>query len=155
MHYLFFVTFDKNKAKTSEEAREYVTRHIFDDGIGIEGQELGIRSDQFWYVIDRVDVGGRWSGLLSGGIQECLARAQEPLDPLGNEDDAQILTRGVYKHWLEPIELDLGSARGTHVSLEGEGSTIYMTGQKWIVVVDGHFTDFDTIMLESEEVVSA
>jgi len=120
MHCLFFVTFDKNKAKTSEEARKYVLRHIDDEGVSIEGRGFNSQSDQFWSVIDRIYIGGRWGGLL------------------GCEEDIVILTRGLYRRWLEPIELGLHSARGAHVSLEGENLCVYMANQKWLVVVDGH-----------------
>lgn len=59
MHYRFFVTFNKDKAATSEEAREYAFETLHDEGFCCEsGRWRTCRAD--WFVI-----GGRWSGFLS------------------------------------------------------------------------------------------
>ena len=137
MHYLFFVTFDKNKAKTSEEARKYVLNHIDDDRVSTEGEGLKIPPKEFSFVIDWLVIGGRWSGLLGPGWKIAW-HTRDIHKLLGYQDDAVILTRGQYRRWLEPIEL---GGSGTHVSLEGDNLCQYMADQKWLVVVDGHLAD--------------
>ena len=58
MHYRFLVTFNKDEAETSEDARSYVTDYLHEHGFAGEGRWGGGLAD--WFVI-----GGRWSGELS------------------------------------------------------------------------------------------
>jgi hypothetical protein len=58
MHYRFLVTFDKERAATSEEARAHVRETLLEEGFCSEGRWGGGMAD--WFV-----VGGRWSGELS------------------------------------------------------------------------------------------
>ncbi len=59
MHYRFLVTFNKEAAKTSKEARQYAMSYLDDnDFANQQGRWSGSPAD--WYVI-----GGRWSGELS------------------------------------------------------------------------------------------
>ena len=59
MHYRFFVTFNKEDAATSEEARGYVNEYLTEEGFcGQQGRWNGALAD--WFVI-----GGRVSGELS------------------------------------------------------------------------------------------
>ena len=58
MHYRFLVTFDRERAASSDEAREHVYDTLMDEGFGGEGRWGGGLAD--WFVI-----GGRWSGELS------------------------------------------------------------------------------------------
>jgi len=60
MHFRLFVTMNKENAETSEEARNYVTRELENNGfINQEGRFNSGWAD--WFV-----VGGRWSGELQG-----------------------------------------------------------------------------------------
>ena len=54
MHYSFLVTFDKAKANTSKEARQYVWNTLQDEGFIGTGRWACGQAD--WFVI-----GGRWS----------------------------------------------------------------------------------------------
>ncbi len=59
MHYRLLVTFNKDQAATSEEAREHVFETLHDEGFcGESGRWRSCVAD--WFV-----VGGRWSGFLS------------------------------------------------------------------------------------------
>lgn len=59
MHHRLFVTFDKDKAATSLDAREHVFETLHDEGFCCEsGSWRSCVAD--WFVI-----GGRWSGFLS------------------------------------------------------------------------------------------
>jgi hypothetical protein len=58
MHSSFFVTFNKERASSSEEAREYVYDTLMEEGFCSDGRWGGGMAD--WFVI-----GGRWSGVLS------------------------------------------------------------------------------------------
>lgn len=59
MHYRFFVTFNKDAAATSEEARGYVNEYLTEEGFcAPQGRWSTALAD--WFVI-----GGRWSGELS------------------------------------------------------------------------------------------
>lgn len=140
MHCLFFVTFDKSKAKTSEDARRYVLNNIDGEGVSTDGKFV-VRRGDFGLIVNSVHIGGRWSGVLRE--REFVPATRDAYKLLGYQDDAVILTSGLYRRWLEPIES--GSARGTHVSLEGENLCRYFIDQKWLVVVDGHLTDAEIL----------
>jgi len=58
MHYRYLVTFNKEKAQNSKEAREYVARYLGEEGFCAQGRWANGLAD--WFVI-----GGRWSGELS------------------------------------------------------------------------------------------
>jgi hypothetical protein len=58
MHARFLVTFNKDEAETSLEARSYVTDYLQENGFVGEGRWGGGMAD--WFVI-----GGRWSGVLT------------------------------------------------------------------------------------------
>jgi hypothetical protein len=58
MHYRFLVTFNKDEAETSLEARSYVMDYLQENGFVGEGRWGGGYAD--WFVI-----GGRWSGVLT------------------------------------------------------------------------------------------
>ena len=59
MHYRVLVTFEKEAAKTSQEAREYAFWTLMEDTSFIGGGRFGSAWCD-WFVI-----GGRWSGELS------------------------------------------------------------------------------------------
>jgi hypothetical protein len=58
MHYSFFVTLGRERAASSEEAREDVYDTLREEGFCSKGRWGGGMAD--WFVI-----GGRWSGILS------------------------------------------------------------------------------------------
>jgi hypothetical protein len=58
MHYRFLVTFNKDEAETSLDARSYVMDYLQENGFAGEGRWGGGYAD--WFVI-----GGRWSGVLT------------------------------------------------------------------------------------------
>jgi hypothetical protein len=58
MHSRFLVTFDKDRAAASQEARQYAFNTLHDEGFCGEGRWSAGLAD--WFVI-----GGRWSGELS------------------------------------------------------------------------------------------
>jgi hypothetical protein len=58
MHVRFLVTFDKDRAATSQAARQYVFTALHDEGFCAAGRWSTGMAD--WFVI-----GGRWSGELS------------------------------------------------------------------------------------------
>ena len=59
MHYRSFITFNKEIAENSQQAREYVTNYLEDEGFCSDGFFSNGVAD--WFVI-----GGRWSGELQG-----------------------------------------------------------------------------------------
>lgn len=81
MHYRFLVTFNKEAAETSEEARDYVTNHLHDNGFCGEGRWSGGLAD--WFVI-----GGRWSGELSRHSWGKLLYQQ--MDAIQNKEDVHV-----------------------------------------------------------------
>ncbi len=58
MHYRFLVTFNKDEAETSQDARRYALDSLYASGFIGGGRWGGGMAD--WFVI-----GGRWSGVLS------------------------------------------------------------------------------------------
>lgn len=60
MHYRFFVTFNKEYAATSMEARDYAAQYLNDNGFAHDEDKRWAGGFADWFVI-----GGRWSGELS------------------------------------------------------------------------------------------
>lgn len=75
MHVRFLVTFDKDKADTSLEARSYVTDYLQESGFAAQGRWGCGLAD--WFVI-----GGRWSGELTRALlnQEKLAQVEKEFE---------------------------------------------------------------------------
>jgi len=81
MHYRFFVTFNKDHAATSQDARDHVWQTLTNEGFCGEGRWAGGVAD--WFVI-----GGRWSGELS---RHSWARAlAEQMDTIEQQHDIQV-----------------------------------------------------------------
>jgi len=59
MHYRAFVTFNKDEAKNSEEARKYAQNRLIEEGFADQERRFNA-SPADWFVI-----GGRWSGELT------------------------------------------------------------------------------------------
>jgi hypothetical protein len=75
MHYRFLVTFNKDEADSSIEARSYVMDDLQENGFTGVGRWGGGLAD--WFVI-----GGRWSGELTRALldQEKLAHVEEAFE---------------------------------------------------------------------------
>jgi len=83
MHYRLLVTFGKDKAKNSQEAREYANSELFNDSsfCGDGGRFSSPIAD--WFVI-----GGRWSGELSR--QTWAKEVEEKISALEKETGLEV-----------------------------------------------------------------
>src|SRR5437773_4373193 len=92
MHTRMLVTLPLTRAKTSAGARRCVFKYLVEEGFIAEGRFAGGCAD--WFVI-----GGRWSGCLSGSLEE-----RDDYADLGREDDAMVLTDEIYDKHLKEHE---------------------------------------------------
>lgn len=82
MHYRFLVTFNKEDAKTSKEAREHVNSFLTDEGFCYPDTRWGGGLAD-WFVI-----GGRWSGELSR--YSWAKSLHKQMDKIEKEKDVQV-----------------------------------------------------------------
>jgi len=176
MHVRYFVTFNKEEAETSLEARSYAMDYLQENNFVGQGRWGGGLAD--WFVI-----GGRWSGVLTLALlnQDKVTKVQQEFENMhgwwvggkehvteeqrreqmktifyrefpdftgempywrnqyeayGYEDDAMILTPGLYDALLKPYEGQVESEH--HADIEYEPVSPGMVGKKWLVVVDYH-----------------
>lgn len=127
MHTQAIVTFNKDKAKNSEEARKYASDFLFKNGFTAQVYFCSGIAD--WFVI-----GGRWSG--------CLSKAKgldrrDNYKSLGYEDDAMIVDENIYNEWLKPFD-GRNHNKETFWDLNCYFVSEDFIGNKWIVVVDYH-----------------
>ena len=86
MHYRMLVTFDRNEAQDSAEARDHVSEELIEDTTFMEGGRFSMGYCD-WFV-----AGGRWSGELS---RATWAQAvQKEIDQLEKQEGLQVW--GVY-----------------------------------------------------------
>lgn len=76
MHYSLLITFNKEKAENSKEARQYVNNELINDTsfVGEGGRFSSPVAD--WFV-----VGGRWSGTLNDLHNEFIKKVREKYPP--------------------------------------------------------------------------
>jgi len=135
MHCRLLVTLDRSLAGTSEEAREVVYEMLSEDSSFIGSETVRFNSPVCdWFVI-----GGRWSGMLSGDFKSKRNNYLE----LGYEDDAQILTKRLYKKFIveewEGNEVYFsGEEIAEYVDLNSDGISLEYVDKKWLIVVDYH-----------------
>jgi len=128
MYCIIFVTFNKEKANTSEEAIEYVERNIRRGTIKCRGffPSKDLMLDIDWYRIGR----GEFDYFSK---DKCKVK---------NPNNAAILTKDLYDELLVVFERNknewLRDIQWSHADLEAEEVSPDFVGKKWIVVVDGH-----------------
>jgi len=83
MHFRLFVTFNKEEAETSEEARDYVYDMLGDDASFVGGGGRFNSPIADWFVI-----GGRWSGELSR--ETFMKDVKEKIEKLEKKKDISI-----------------------------------------------------------------
>jgi hypothetical protein len=80
MHHRLLITFSKEHAATSQDARDYAYETLDEQGFCADGRWGGLAD---WYVI-----GGRWSGLLSR--HSWAQRIETEIEAAERENDIQI-----------------------------------------------------------------
>jgi hypothetical protein len=128
MHHKFLVT---TNATSSFDARLAVLSGLIRQGFLKDPTERWGGGIADWFQI-----GGRYSGLLSG-IGEAAQLRRNRDDQLGDEDDAQLVTAELYDRYLAEYE---GRAEGDgFADIEREPVSRAFIGSKWLVVVDYHY----------------
>jgi hypothetical protein len=137
-----YVLVPKDRAETSEEARNFVVDWLTDNGFTAEGHFVNGIADYFV-------IGGRWSGkllTLKGNPPRDVDDFSIPFE--GHEDDAMIVDEELYQKVIagnlasdDPGSLYEG---GKVIDVEyfenGKDTTPENTiDRKWIVVVDFHY----------------
>jgi len=99
MHFKALMTFKKENAKNSQEAREYVINYLENEGFCSSGYFSNSIAD--WFVI-----GGRWSGELQNidiekKIKKMLQKKGKPKDEFIYESDIEENKKEIEKIWKD------------------------------------------------------
>jgi hypothetical protein len=141
MHRIVLVTLNKNEAQTSAAARQAVLDYLDEQGFADnEG-----RFHDGW--CDSFEIGGRFTGYLDDPEGSPDKRKCEP--DLVNDDDAQVVTAGLYERHLRQFEwesevyrlkAEYGDDDPEIGFLDTDGDEVGpdFIGNKWLVVLDTH-----------------
>lgn len=154
MHWTLLIAFTKDLAETSFAAREHAFNQLLGDRSFLDVDGGGA-------IADRIEIGGRASGLLRRAkdpipLETPRAPGRPVIDPtalphdlidrlgteLGEEDDAMVVDAALYKALLRPFEgLNRAYGGDLPVFLDLDGDPVSQdayVGLKWLVVVDCH-----------------
>jgi len=128
MYCIIFVTFNKEKANTGEEAIEYVERNIRRGSVRSQG--FLPSNDLMGNIIDWYRIGR--------GKFDYFSKDKHKVS---NPNNAIVLTEDSYDELLKVFEQrkrEKPNVPWCHVDLEAEEVCADFIGRKWIVVIDGH-----------------
>jgi len=132
MHQRLLVTFNKENAENSEEARSHAFTELEWDSSFVDGSNSPNRFGSAicdWFVI-----GGRWTGDLVGN-----KLGLEDMAIYGNEEDAQIVTKEIYEKFLKEYEGEWHDSDAYFCDLDEDEVSEDFIDKKWIVVIDFHY----------------
>ncbi|HEY4511644.1 MAG TPA: hypothetical protein VJH55_02275 [Candidatus Paceibacterota bacterium] len=128
MYCIIFTTFNKERAKTSDDAVEYARQNFAKRKMRCQG----------WLTSDDISLDVDWLGIGRGKFNYF---PQNKCQSSGSDKNAVILTKDVYDEKLRVFEQNKNErprVEWGHVDLEEEEVSRDFVGGKWIVVVDAH-----------------